>query len=737
MAESKQGRSVVTNKIKKRMLITVGLMVCGFCVLIVSLVRVSIIKHDEYSSLASSQQLRDTVVTAPRGTIYDSNMNVLAMSATVWTVALSPKDIDEGDEAAIAAKLAELLEVDEQTILDKCQENNYYSVVKRKVDQHLVDDIRAWMSEEKIGGISFYEDAKRYYPYGNFCAQVLGFVGTDNQGLSGLEAYYDDYLSGTAGRIVTAKNAVGSDMYYEYETIYEAEAGYSLVLTIDEVIQHYLEKNLEAAVIEHNIQNNAYGIVMNVNTGEVYAMAIKPDFDPNDPFTILDEEAAAAVAVITDETERATQLGLAQQKQWRNTVISDNYEPGSVFKVVTASTALETGSFNLNSSFYCPGSIVVGPHTMSCATRAHGAEDFTHAVINSCNVAFVTMGQGIGADDFCKFHEAFGLTEKTGIDLPGESKGDYIRRDSMGLVELSSCAFGQSNTVTAIQLATAVAAAVNGGYLVQPHIVKQVLDADGNIVESNDTQVKRQVISAETSEIMAQVLEQVVVQGNSQNAYVAGFRLGGKSGTAQDLKSNEEGKYWASFCAFAPADDPQIVCLVVYDNARSSTSIFGGTIVAPVVASIMADVLPYIGVDAVYSEDEMATLDVATPAVTGMSITQAKSWLQPEGLSSTVLGEGTTVVRQFPSAGQSIPRGSTVILYTDDRELMTAAVPDVSGKSVSEASSILAAYGFNIKTSGSTSSSATATGQSVNAGEALPTGSVVTVEFVDNTIGDF
>ncbi len=736
MAEKKQGRSVVTQSIKKRMLITVGLMVCGFCVLIVSLVRVSILKHDEYSSLASSQQLRDTVITAPRGTIYDNNMNVLAMSATVWTVALSPKDIKESNEAAIAAKLSEVLEVDEQTILEKCKENNYYSVVRRKVDQHIVDEIRAWMAEEKIGGISFYEDAKRYYPYGNFLAQTLGFVGTDNQGLSGLEAYYDNYLSGTAGRTVTAKNAVGSDMYYEYETIHEAKAGYSLVLTIDEVIQHYLEKNLEAAIIEHNIRNNAYGVIMDVNTGAVYAMAVKPDFDPNDPFTILDEEAAAAIEAIDDGEERAKQLGLAQQKQWRNTVISDNYEPGSVFKVVTASTALETGAFNLNSSFYCPGSITVGPHTMSCATRAHGAEDFTHAVVNSCNVAFVTMGQGIGADDFCKFHEAFGLTEKTGIDLPGESKGDYIRRDNMGIVELSSCAFGQSNTVTALQLATAVAAAVNGGYLVQPHIVDQVIDADGNIVESNETQVKRQVISAETSATMARVLEQVVVEGNSQNAYVAGFRLGGKSGTAQDLKSNEEGKYWASFCAFAPADDPQIVCLVVYDNARS-TSIFGGTIVAPVVASIMADVLPYIGVDAVYSEEELANLDVATPAVTGMSITQAKSWLQPEGLSSTVLGEGTTVVRQFPSSGQSIPRGSTVILYTDERDLITAVVPDVSGKTVSDATATLAAYGFNIKTSGSISTSATATSQTVAPGQELPTGSVVTVEFVDSTIGDF
>ncbi|MEA5050340.1 MAG: penicillin-binding transpeptidase domain-containing protein [Oscillospiraceae bacterium] len=721
------------------MTVTVGLLVCGFCVLIVVLANISIVNHDRYSELAISQQLRDTVVSAQRGTIYDRNMNELAKSATVYTIALSPKDIDEADRETIATGLAQILGVDHDTVLEKCKENNYYSIVKRKVDQPLVDEVRQFIVDNKLNGISFTEDSKRYYPYGNFAAQLLGFVGTDNQGLSGIEAYYDDELSGTAGRVVSAKNAVGSDMYYEYETTYEATDGYSLVLTIDEVIQHYLETHLEWALSEHHVQEGVTGIVMNVKTGEILAMSSKPDYDPNDPFTILDPTASGKVEALAGTDGYSAALSAAQYAQWSNKAISDFYEPGSVFKVITASTALETGACTLDSTFYCTGSKEVGGHIMHCANaNGHGSEDFTHAVINSCNPAFIEIGQAIGIKAFYNYFEAFGFTKRTGVDLPGEGYPEagatYYNADAMGIVELSSCAFGQSNTVTPLQMITGVAAAVNGGYLVTPHIVKQIIDEDGSIVESRGAEIRRQVISEETSATISAILERVVAEGNSQNAYVAGYRIGGKSGTSQKLNGGDG--YIASFCAVAPMDDPEIAVLVLYNNAHSNVSIYGGTIVAPVVGSIMSDVLPYIGVEAVYTEDEMQSVDVAAPSIVGYSLTGAVATLQKNGLTYTTVGGGSTVVRQFPESGQSVPRGSNIIIYTEDVEARTATVPDVAGKSISAAQASLRSVGINMKSTGASTSSAIATTQSIAAGTVVPAGTVLTVEFINTGIND-
>ncbi|MDO4566982.1 MAG: penicillin-binding transpeptidase domain-containing protein, partial [Oscillospiraceae bacterium] len=408
-----------------------------------------------------------------------------------------------------------------------------------------------------------------------------------------------------------------------------------------------------------------------------------------------------------------------------------------VFKVVTAATALETGSSTLESSFFCSGSVQVGPHTMRCAnSNGHGSESFVQATINSCNPAFIAIGQAIGSHDFSKYFQAFGLTEKTGIDLPGEATSIYIREEDMGIVELSSAAFGQSNKITPIQMITAVSAVVNGGYLVQPHIISQITDYEGNIVKSYDTEIKRQVISGETSQLMAEIMEQVVLNANGRNAYVAGFRIGGKSGTAQDLTSDEEGKYWASFVGIAPADDPEIAVLIVLDNARSEKSIYGGILVAPIVGSIMKNVLPYIGVDAVYTEEELETIDVAAPDVTGRTLTSAYAYLQPLGLSYTVIGSGTEVVAQYPLAGQSLPRGSTVILYTEETEQRSVEVPDLSGRTPESAESALQSLGLNIRVSGSASSTAEAVSQSLEAGASVPAGSVVDVEFIDNAVND-
>lgn len=717
--------------IKKKMLITVGLIVCGFCLLVLKLASISIINHDKYLQLATDQQLRDTVIAAPRGTIYDTNMNVLAQSAPAWTVAIVPNSIkDTDDYDTIARGLSEILGMDYQTIYDKCGINSWYSIVKRQVDQPVADQIRAFVSENGLPGIQLDEDSKRYYPYENFAAQLLGFVGSDNQGLSGLELYYDSYLSGTPGRKMTATTAVGGDMYYDYATVYEAQAGYSLVLTIDEYIQFYLEKHLESAVAEHNVQQRACGIVMNVNTGEILAIATKGDFDPNDPFTIYDDEQRAYVDSLYGTDEYYAALEAARQEQWRNKAVSELYEPGSVYKVITAAAALETGSVTLDSTFYCSGSVDVADWTISCAlSSGHGQETFVQATINSCNPAFIEIGRRTGAENFYNYFEAFGFTELTGIDLPGEASSLYIPLERMGATELASCSFGQSNKITPIQMITAVCATVNGGYLVQPHVVRQVIDEDGNIVESYEPEAKRQVISAETSELMAEIMEQVVMNANGRNAYVAGFRIGGKSGTSEKLGGDEKA-YWASFCAIAPADNPEIAVLIILDEAQSSTSIYGGVIAAPIAGAIMADVLPHIGVDAVYTTSEMALVDIGTPLVEGQSLTNAYASLNKTGLTYQVVGSGATVVAQYPIAGQSIPPGSVVMLYTEEQEPRTVMVPDLSGRTIESARALLKSMGLNLKVSGSSSSRAEAVSQSVAPGEEVPTGTVIVVDFI-------
>lgn len=725
-----------TKHIKKRMLITVGFIVCGFCLLVIKLASISIFNHDKYLTLATNQQLRDTVIAAPRGTIYDANMNVLAQSAPAWTVAIVPKSIKEANYDLIAQGLSEILGVDYQIIYDKCGESSYYSIVKRQVDQPVADALREFISENKLSGvIQLDEDSKRYYPYGNFAAQTIGFVGMDNQGLSGLELYYDDYLSGTPGRKLSATTAVGGDMYYENATVFDAQPGYSLVLTIDEYIQFYLEKHLDQAVQEHNVGNGACAIAMNVNTGEILGIATKGDFDPNDPFTIYDEATREQVSALYGSDEYYDALEAARQAQWRNKAISDTYEPGSVFKVITASGALETGAVTLDSSFYCSGHVDVADWTIACAyTSGHGQQSFINATINSCNPAFIEIGRRMGAENFYRYFEAFGFTEKTGIDLPGEAMSIYIPLNDMGPVQLASCSFGQSNSITPIQMITAVSAVVNGGYLVQPHLVSKVLDADGNIIESYEPVVKRQVISNETSELMAEIMEQVVMNANGRNAYVAGFRIGGKSGTSEKLSADEK-VYWASFCAIAPADDPEIAVLIILDEAHSNTSIYGGVIAAPIAGAIMAEILPHIGIDAVYSDSEMELVDVIAPNVEGITLTSAYAALNKNGLTYQVVGSGTQVVAQYPSAGQAVPAGSIVILYTEETEPRMVTVPDLSGLSIAEARSRLKALGLNLKVAGAFSTGAQAVTQSITPGTEVPAGTVITVDFL-NKVND-
>jgi len=712
---------------KSNLVIGSVLVVMVFIALIGRLAYISLIKHDYYSELATSQQLKDTVIAAERGTIYDTNMNILARSATVWTVALAPNLIKEEDDCeAIAEFLSEILDVPYETVYDKCHEDRYYSIVKRKVDKPVKDAIEAFIEDKKVPGITFTQDTKRYYPYGNLASQVIGFVGTDNNGLYGLEAYYERYLSGISGRILTAVNAQGDDMYYQMETVTEAQDGYDLVLTLDTNIQRYLDQALEEAFKEHNVANFALGIVMDVNTGAIYGMSNKPDFDPNDPLEIYSDVLNTKLESITDQDEYISALGAAQEFQWRNKAISDIYEPGSVLKVITASAALDSGTCTLDDTFTCYGSYnVTGNIWISDAnSRAHGTQNFTEATIHSCNSAFIQIGLKMGRDIFYNYFKAFGLTEKTGIDLPAESGSSYYTAEEMGIVELASCSFGQSNAITPIQLITAVAAAVNGGYLVQPYVVREVLDSDGNIISETPVTVKRQVISAETSKKMCGVLEQVA---ENSNAYVSGFRLGGKSGTAEKLNS-DSGDFVSSFCAFGPADNPQVICLILYDGAHSYST-FGGNIVAPVVADVMSYTLPYIGVEAVYSDDELASVDVYAPSVNGASLTNAKAQLQKRGLNFNVVGDGTTVVSMYPLGGYLIPKGSTVVLYTDETEPKSVTMPDLTGYTNSQVRYLFDSLGLNIRSSGSTSYDATVLHQSVAAGESVQEGTVIDIEF--------
>ena len=742
---------------RKRVLLLAGLFILGILGVIVRLWALQIEQHEEYTRKVLGQQLKDTTITAGRGTIYDCNMKVLASSATTWDIVLSPHDMYVKDKAdtpeneseqemqRIADVLCRTLEgIDRQDLLEHLanSENAYYVLLK-KADKDTADALRTAAAEEEITGISYVQSSRRYYPYGAFASNIIGFVGSDNQGLSGVELYYDDELSGVDGRVISAKDGWGGDMDYEYQTSYPASDGYSIVLTVDEVIQHYLEKYLEQAVTYHNVREKGVGIVMNVNTGAILAMATVPDYDLNDPFTLVDSEAAAAVEALTGE-ERNTALVNAREAQWRNKAINDLYEPGSVCKIVTAAAALDSGAATLTSSYLCNGVIDVEGVPMHCShTAGHGVLSFGQALLNSCNPSFIQIGQQLGIKTFCDYVNSFGLTQKTGIDLPGESRSLVYTADTMGPVELASCSFGQSNKITPIQMITAVSAAVNGGYLVQPHVVSQIVNADGEVVKNISAEPKRQVVSEEVSLALRDILEETVTTGPGNMAYVLGYRVGGKSGTSQKLDKQrdewEDEVYIASFVGVAPADDPQIAVLVILDEPHSY-SYYGGQLAAPVVGSVMADVLPYLGVEASYDQSEEDSIEVGTPYCVESSVTSAQVTLQKKGLTASVQGSGNYVVAQFPSAGTVVRRGSTVLLYTetDDSQTNLVTVPELVGRTAGSVQQLLTSAGLNFRRTGSykDSSAVVADTQSIESGTQVPAGSVVTVNFVDQSLID-
>lgn len=742
---------------RKALGLTAFLVFVGFGAVVVSLFRWQVLKGEELSNAALDQSLRSTTLSAMRGTIYDATGKVMAQSASVWTVVLEPAyfadyDDPEATRQKVAQGLASILEMDQEEVYEKTQGNSYFVYLKRRVETSIRDEINQFLEDNKISsGVRLIEDYKRYYPYGTVASTVLGFTGTDGQGLEGLELQYDSELRGTAGRLISAKNALGTDMPFEYEQYVEAEDGYNLVLTIDETVQSILEKYLAEGVDQFNVKNGAVAIAMDVDTGAILGMATTPTYDPNDPFTIYDEDLQAQIDALSGG-EQDEAFNAAQLKQWRNKAVSDTYYPGSVFKMCTYAMGLEEGVVTEDSTFTCTGGIMVEgyPEPISCwkHTPGHGLETFREGLYNSCNPWAIHIGQFLGGETFAKYREAFGFTESTGIDLPGEAVTLY--HNELDLIntpsDLAVESFGQNFSITPIHMITAAAAIANGGNLVTPHVVDRIVDQDGNIVETADTSYRRQVVSQETCDVIIDILRQNVEEGTATGGYVAGYRVCGKTGTSEKVAQHNEDpskpmEYIASFCGFAPAEDPKYALLVFFDEPDDDTNggYNGGNAVAgPYFAKMMEEILPYLGVEAQYSEEEYNNLDTVAPNVTDLTLEEAYEALEEAGLSYSVVGdesEGTVVTAQVPASGGAVPKDGKVVLYTNgyDEDSTLVEVPNFAGYDVANASYLAGISNLQISISGSSVDTAVVTSQSVQAGEKVPIGTVISLSFVDNT----
>ena len=788
--------------IRTRTVLVMALLgVVTFGALFLKLFNLQIRQHDELQEKAVAQQTRSTVITASRGTIYDRNGHPLAVSATAENVFVDPKGLQQyleeqaergntevRDAEYIARGLSRILEVDEETILEKMEKtSSAYEIVKKRVDQEVADEVRKFINGEiddegnqlttvnddgetvlisdpdkspvRVHGVYMEPDSKRYYPNGTLAANVLGFVNNDNVGGVGLEAKYDSVLQGTAGLTITARDNNGNDMLYQYEQYYDAENGNSLVLTLDRGVQAALEKGLSSMIGKFNAAKGGTGIIMDVNSGAILAMASYPTYDPNSYGTLYDEKlqsqldsqlAKLAQNRADYETEEDYQAAVSAAKssvlssQWRNKCIDSTYEPGSTFKPITLATALEEGVVDMNTTFNCTGSITVQGwgRPINCSKRAgHGLQTLKVATGNSCNPAFVTMGLKIGTETYYKYLKSFGLMEKTGVDMIGEVAGIFADEESFNsnVVSLASYAFGQTFNVTPLELIRAQAATINGGYLYTPYVVEQVLDDSGAVVEQHESVPVRQVISEETSAKVRECLEWVVSDGGGRNGQVAGYRIGGKTGTADKTGTND---VVVSFMCFAPADDPQIIMLLTMDtpSRTTGTAVFGGTMVAPTASSIMSEVLPYLGIEPEYTAEELAGADTTVPNVVGMTLEDAKTRLSNAGFACTTVGDGATVTDQTPAGGAIVPNNASIILYLGAEKPDTpCTVPNVVGKSASEANKALTNAGLIMRASGATTSSSGnvhAITQDVSAGTQVPAGTVVTVQFGDNSVLD-
>ncbi|MCD7800072.1 MAG: PASTA domain-containing protein [Ruminococcus sp.] len=717
-----------------------GLIFLLAAALVCNIFKISVIDNEKYQELANSNQFNSITISANRGSIYSSDGSILAQSATVFKVFIDPQSFNENDsdkKDITVDFLAETLDLDEKTILDKMSNlDSQYQVLKTKVEKPVVDEINEFLTENEISSISTEEDTKRYYPQNDLAASVIGFTNYDGEGWYGIEAYYDDELSGVDGKVISAQDGRQNEMPYRNEKLYEAQDGNSLVLTIDTTLQYYLEKNLEEMYNKYELDNRACGIIMNVNTGAILAMATCPSFDLNNPSEITDERTLEKLDLITDEEERTQAEANARELQWKNKAITETYIPGSVFKVITSSAAFEEDLIDLdNDTFYCTGVVDVSGTSIKChKLEGHGMQSFKDALTNSCNPAFIEIGKRLGAEKFFYYFEAFGLTEKTGIDLPSEVSSIYASESSLGAVELASSSFGQTNKLTPIEMITAYAATINGGNLLTPYVVQKVLDADGNVISNTEPTIKRQVISEETSAIMRESLEYVVDNNGGSNAYIKGYKIGGKSGTSQKLDEygEDDMRYVASYVCFAPADDPEIIMLIMADEPTTG-EYYGSVVAVPCARSILEEVLPYLGYYPEYTDDELETLDTTVPSVEGTTLYNAESTLEELGLEYQVVGNGDMVVTQVPTSGNSIAKGGKVVLYTEaNSEQEFVEVPNLVGSSLTQANQLLSSLGLNYVVTGASAEreDATVYSQSYAEGERVPVGTIIELNFV-------
>ena len=716
-----------------------------FVLLFFQLFDLQIIRHEELQSKAVSQQTRRTVVTASRGTIYDRTGNIMAISASAETIILSPLEIDRAvnDKDApvswtkdmLAAGLAELLDGDAAAIRKRMDNTkSQYEVIKLRAEEDTANAVRAYINENKIVGVHLVADAKRYYPYGSLASHVIGFVGDDNTGLYGLEARYEQELEGQSGMVVSTKDNAGNDMMYAYEQYFAAQNGSDLTLTLDTTIQYYLEKGLDTMTDKFAAANGATGIIMDAKTGGILAMASSPSYDLNGFAAVQDK-------TLQERMERGeSTLAEMQLLQWRNKALNDTYEPGSTFKILTLAAALEEGVINKNTTVNCNGYVNISNYTIHCSNKVgHGLQTLVQSVGNSCNPAFISYGLKLGNTKFYDYMKSFGLMDGTGIDLGGEATGIFADPSSFTQLDLACYSFGQNFNVTPLALITAQAACINGGYLHTPYLVERITDSNGSVTYQHDSTPVRQVISEETSATVRECLEYVVASGTGKNGQVAGYRIGGKTGTAD---KGQSGDVVVSFLCFAPADDPQVIMLLTMDTPSryTGTYVSGGNMVAPIASSIMSEVLPYLGVEPSYSAEELLGMDTTVPNVIGMSVEEAKSKLSERGLACKLHGDGQTITDQTPAGGAIIPGKSAVILYAGaDKSTAKCKVPYLIGKTPSEANTAATGAGLFIRFSGATASESSAVrvlSQTIEAGTEVEVGTVITVQLGDTSVTD-
>ena len=716
-----------------------------FVLLFFRLFDLQITRHEELQGKAVNQQTRRTVVTANRGTIYDAGGNILAISSSAETIILSPLEIDNAvndtenpvswTKESLAAGLAEIMGKDASAIRKRMDNvKSQYEVIQLRADEDTAAKVRSYVDENKIAGVHLVADTKRYYPYGSLAAQVIGFVGDENTGLYGLEAYYEKELEGQSGLVISSKDQAENDMLYTYEQYFAAKNGSDLTLTLDTTIQYYLEKGIESMVDKFSAANGASGIVMDAKTGGILAMASYPNYDLNDFLTVSDQ-------TLQERIERGeSTVADMQLLQWRNKALNDTYEPGSTFKILTLSAALEEGVVDKTTTVNCGGSVNISGYTIHCSNKnGHGLQTLVQSVGNSCNPAFINYGLRIGSEKFYEYMRSFGLMNTTGIDLGGEAVGVFAADSSFTQLDLACYAFGQNFTVTPLALIAAQAACVNGGYLHTPYLVERIADSDGNVTYRHDDTPVRQVISEQTSATVRECLEYVVASGTGKNGQVAGYRIGGKTGTAD---KGQTGDVVVSFLCFAPADDPQVIMLITMDTPSRATGTYvsGGNMVAPTASTVMAEILPYLGVEPSYSAEELLGMDTTVPNVIGMSVEEAKAKLKDRALSYKIVGDGETITDQTPAGGAIIPGKSSVILYAgEEKSTGKCVVPHLIGKTPSEANTTATAAGLLIRfsgTTGSESSSVRVLSQSIDEGTEVEAGTVITVQLGDTSVTD-